>query len=609
MVILASAWTITNVSTVREIVGRTLTQDMRRVELVLAMRLALHRHHRAAVLYMLGERDSSRAMAVESQETFLHNLELAEAIDSDVSSREVLRDVRRSYRVFALNFIELGHLNEEQNRIVPMEELGEFYRTEILTEVDSISSHLRRYGQFLANRMTADIEQVSSNATFTLYSSTAIAVLLLGLSVFAAWKATESILRPIHRLSDSVQTIAGGSNIAPIDVGDAYAELAELVGHFNSMTLRLAEQQAVNSRLLATEQLRAEKIVRDLPDLTIVTDGDRRVMYFNHQAEVMLGLRARRVIGSRLDDFKTENEIIGMLAGDLDSERVDQEPLVHTMTVGGVDRSYSYGLQTVRSEGGEIVGYLFRMQDVTSFRKVDDLRKKMISTVSHELRTPLTSMGMSLELLLEEGMGGNLDDLQRELLGNLHEDVKRLGAFVNDLLDLSRIDTGRASFRFESVSPRTLADDVARRFAPIAIRQEIQIDTTGVAHDLPHVSVDTGRIGQVLSNLLTNAIRYTPYRGTISVGAVVDGIHIRFWVRDNGPGIPADEAERVFDRFYQIRDDQRAGGSGLGLSIVKEIVEAHRGKVWVQSAAGFGSSFNFTLPLSDEGHSPSIRQG
>jgi NtrC-family two-component system sensor histidine kinase KinB len=325
------------------------------------------------------------------------------------------------------------------------------------------------------------------------------------------------------------------------------------------------------------------------------------VIYFNRQAEQVLGLGARQVIGTLLAEHAAESRVLATMNADLARQQVDREPSLQSLLVAGAERSFSYAVQTVRSEEGEIVGYLFRMQDVTSFRKVDDLRRKMISTVSHELRTPLTSMGMSLELLLEDGMADNLDQVQRELLENLHEDVHRLGAFVNDLLDLSRIDTGQATFRLVPIAPRTIADDIARRFAPISLRQEIQIDSTGVARDLPPVSADVDRVGQVFSNLLTNAIRYTPFRGTISVGAAVDGDYIRFWVRDNGPGIPPDEVERIFDRFYQIRDDQRAGGSGLGLSIVKEIVEAHGGRVWVQSAAGFGSTFYFTLPLAKEG--------
>ena len=148
------------------------------------------------------------------------------------------------------------------------------------------------------------------------------------------------------------------------------------------------------------------------------------------------------------------------------------------------------------------------------------------------------------------------------------------------------------------MAPRELCDGAARQLAPLAARQEIQLDTTSVAATLPPVAVDPNRIRQVFTNLLTNAVRYTPLRGTIVMSAEREGEFVVFGVQDNGPGIPTDETERVFDRFYQIRDDQRAGGSGLGLAIVREVVEAHGGRVWVESAVGRGSTFYFTLPLA-----------
>jgi NtrC-family two-component system sensor histidine kinase KinB len=208
---------------------------------------------------------------------------------------------------------------------------------------------------------------------------------------------------------------------------------------------------------------------------------------------------------------------------------------------------------------------------------------------------------MSLELMMEEDMRGRLDAVQLELLENMQEDVKRLQMFVNDLLDLSRIESGRMHLNVRPVAPRELAESAAHQVMALAVRQEIQIDTTGINHDLPEVVVDPDRVAQVFNNLFSNAIRYTPFRGTIVVSAVRAGGAVRFCVRDNGPGIPAGEEKQIFEKFYQVRDDQRAGGSGLGLAIVKEILDAHGGNVWVESAVGWGSSFYFTLPVGPVG--------
>ncbi|MEP7220252.1 MAG: ATP-binding protein, partial [Bacteroidota bacterium] len=269
-----------------------------------------------------------------------------------------------------------------------------------------------------------------------------------------------------------------------------------------------------------------------------------------------------------------------------------------TSMAGGAELTYNYEAQSIRNETGEILGYVLHLKDVTRFRQLDEIKTKMVSTVSHELRTPLTSIGMGLELMLEEDMRAGMEPLQLELLQNIQEDVRRLQSFCNDLLDLSRLESGRMRLNLAPIAPRNLAENAVRNIIPLARRQEIQIDTTGIPLTLPDVLCDNDRIAQVFNNLFSNAIRYTPLRGTIAVTATLGNGGIEFRVRDNGPGIAPGDARHVFEKFYQVRDDQRAGGSGLGLAIVKEIIDAHGGTVWVESAAGQGSSFTFTLPVS-----------
>jgi NtrC-family two-component system sensor histidine kinase KinB len=362
----------------------------------------------------------------------------------------------------------------------------------------------------------------------------------------------------------------------------------------------LRQYDATKLGQIVAEKRRCEKIVSDLSDAVVATDEESRIIYFNRQAEAVLGVPARVVIGDFITELPLENEMLMRMKNDVINHNADNTEETVVVMVKGKDRSFNYEAQAIRDDLGHGIGYVFRLKDITRFKQIDEIKTKMVATVSHELRTPLTSIGMSLELMLEEGMSENLEPIQRELMMNMQEDLGRLQGFVNDLLDISFIESGTPNFRLAPAATRKLAENATRRILPMVARQDIRIDTTGIPADLPAVMVDADRVVQVFNNLLSNAVRYTPMGGTITVSAELFGDLVRIAVQDNGPGIADDESTRIFDKFYQVRDDQRAGGSGLGLAIVKEIVEAHGGRVWVESAVGHGSTFYFTLPIATD---------
>ncbi len=593
LVTFVSAWTIMHVNSVSHLTSDLMLSELSAVDAVGGMRTALHRHHLAALEYIGGERDSSTILAVEANESFVHNFYDAVAQNRGDSVNARLATLRTDYSRFNIVFEELLKLPGDDRDTL----LG-FYYARMAPIHTQLNDDLLALRGAMFRSSTAQLRSVQSQARFTAYSTAALAVCIVILAVLATWRATRSILGPIHQLGQSTQRITEGDYSQRIETKGAVAELATLIGHFNEMAHRLEEHDAIRVDLLLSEKRRSETIVRDLPEVIVATDERGRVINFNREAEAVMGIPISRAIGADLSEISDAHDVLRRMDEDIRHDRVDREDDTMNIVVRGEQRAYTYVAQSMHGHDRQRIGYLFRLKDVTHFRQVDELRRKMISTVSHELRTPLTSMGLSLELMLEDD-AERLTDLQRELLGNLKEDVGRLQEFVNDLLDLSRIDTGRVRFDLAVVAPRSLADEAVRQVQPLATRHEIQIDTTGVGLDLPPVRADPGRIRQVFNNLFSNAIRYTPYRGTIVVTAEASPEDVRFSVRDQGPGVSAGDAEHVFDRFFQVRDDQRAGGSGLGLAIVKEIVESHGGTVGVRSAVGAGSTFEFTLPRAD----------
>ena len=250
----------------------------------------------------------------------------------------------------------------------------------------------------------------------------------------------------------------------------------------------------------------------------------------------------------------------------------------------------------MRTPSGVIPGVVLLLRDITRLRELDRLKSEFVMTASHELRTPLTSINMAVNLL-RESAAAKLTDQERALLEACHEDVQRLRALVNDLLDLSKIEAGKLELAFEPVQPRFLGDQALSVIKAQADSKGIEL-ALEVPEDLPEVTADPHKIVWVLVNLLANAVRYTKAGGHIKLTGERVGNQVHLAVTDDGEGIPFDLQPRIFDKFVHGKPSDGGGGSGLGLAICKEIVKAHRGAIWLDSIPGKGSTFTFTLPVA-----------
>jgi signal transduction histidine kinase len=243
----------------------------------------------------------------------------------------------------------------------------------------------------------------------------------------------------------------------------------------------------------------------------------------------------------------------------------------------------------------ERTGVCVVLKDVTELQEQQELKRDVVSTVSHQLKTPLTSLRMCIHLLLEERLGA-LNQKQIELLVGAREDSERLAAILEDLLDMGRIESGRAALSLEPIPPEALVRDAVEPFLAEAKDRGITL-SSAVPGDLPDVLVDATRIHHALTNLLANALRFTHPGSTVTVRAALQEEAVRFSVEDTGEGIPAEHLGNLFTPFYRVPGQAEGSGAGLGLAIVAEIVKAHGGTVDVESEPGKGSIFSFALPL------------
>jgi two-component system phosphate regulon sensor histidine kinase PhoR len=240
-------------------------------------------------------------------------------------------------------------------------------------------------------------------------------------------------------------------------------------------------------------------------------------------------------------------------------------------------------------------GSLLLVQNLTRVRRLETVRRDFISNVSHELRTPLASLKALTETLQE----GALEDPKaaRRFLGRIETEVDALTQMAAELLELTRIESGQVPLEMKAVDPANLLNLSSDRMRAQAERAGLKLRVEAPTC-MPMIQADAPRLEQVLVNLIHNAIKFTQPGGEVVLSTSSEGNFIHFSVRDSGSGIPADELERIFERFYKADRARSGGGTGLGLSIARHIVEAHGGKIWAESAEGRGSTFYFTIPVN-----------
>jgi len=289
---------------------------------------------------------------------------------------------------------------------------------------------------------------------------------------------------------------------------------------------------------------------------------------------------------------------------------VDVTAKENCIQIFGDNREYFFAptVVPILAESGrdEISGTAVILKDMSQVREQQELKRSAVTTVSHQLRNPLTSIRMSLHLLLEEKLGA-LNPQQTELLLTAREESERLTGIVEELLDLGRMESGQTMLEIERMSPHQLIQDSLEPFQVEARDKGIRLANT-VPDDLPEVLGDVKRLQHVMSNLLSNALRFTGPGGAVSVRAEPETGMVRFAVTDTGTGIAADDLNRVFEPFYRVPGQEKPTGIGLGLAIVKEIIKTHGGSVGVDSTPGKGSTFWFTLPQAGIASPPADSQ-
>ena len=327
--------------------------------------------------------------------------------------------------------------------------------------------------------------------------------------------------------------------------------------------------------------------------LVVGTNG--QILLMNSAAKRIFGVPQDDGTGQSLASVVANEKVQSLVGASLEDAQEKAEE-VSLFTPG--ERIFQVQTALLRGEDTGISGVVATFNDITELRNVERMKTEFVASVSHELRTPLTSIKGFTRTLLDDTDGYYDRDTQAEFYQIIDQECDRLVRLINDLLNVSRIEAGRAlELNPKPIDLESLISKVATSQQSYTTRHKLELD---VASDLPAVIADEDKVDQMLTNLLNNAIKYSPDGGTVLVSARNTGSEIEVSVKDEGVGIPKDHMDKIFARFHRVQggDARHAGGTGIGLYLVKHLAEAHHGRIWVESEIDKGSTFSFTLPLT-----------
>lgn len=428
------------------------------------------------------------------------------------------------------------------------------------------------------NRATA-----TADKTLTYISLLAGLVVLIGISF--AYNFPSILTQPIQELTEGLQEISRKNYRHRLHL-TRHDEFGQMAQSFNTMAERLEYFEHSNLNKIIFEKTRAEAVINSLKEASIGIDKSGMVLFANNQALQLLGLQAKDIVGRQVAEVSSRNDLLRFLLE-------DKGKLPFKVVLDNRENYFVKEEIEIDQEGAE--NKVIVLQNITSFKELDVARTHFIATVSHELKTPLASSDFSLKLL-ENPRTGTLTPDQQELVHNLRQDNQRMLRILSELLNMAQVETGRIELHLAAADADQIVKTAIQSLAAAARARQIEIRFESPA-DLQQVMADAEKTGWVLNNLLSNAIRYSPGGGVVAVELISEPGRVVFSVKDQGPGIPAQYAEKVFDRFFTLPGSKNTG-TGLGLAISKEFIEAQGGQIWVDAAWTVGSDFRFSLPVS-----------
>jgi NtrC-family two-component system sensor histidine kinase KinB len=594
LMVLVLVWAFINLWNLGQASDAILKENYKSILAAENMVYAIERQDSAILLMFLGYQEQGWNQFRENENQFFQWLGRAKDNITVEGEGRVVNTIETEYSNYVNHVSELRPISVAGPR-----KTATFYHETILPSFLSVRNACIRLREINQENMYKVSDRARYIAKRAIWSMAIIGIAAVGIGIGFSLFLSNLLTKPVREMVEATQEIAEGNYDIQISTHSS-DELGRLTDEFHSMAKKLKGFHDLNIDQIMTEKRKSEAIIRSIDDGIILVDAEFKVTEMNPMARRVLDIQPDSPQNRHFLEVVKSEELFNYIKQSMESGKppsIEEKENVFTVERNGTRYHYQFSITPVRGKKGVLIGVVLLLRDVTRLTELDRLKSEFVMTASHELRTPLTSIGMSIDLLLESATN-KLDEKEQGLLSAAHEDVQRLKVFVSNLLDLSRIEAGRMEMEFSNIPVRLLFEKVVAVFKTQAEEKAVTL-SYNVPEELPNVRADGNRITWVLTNLISNALRYAHSKGNIRLSAESFAPYVQISVSDDGPGIPYEYQSKIFDKFVQIKSDKALGGSGLGLTICKEMVRAHGGTIWVDSVPGEGSVFTFTLPIGE----------
>jgi len=578
----------------RKTVDQILVNNYKSIIAAENMKEALERQDSSATFSIAGQADRGRKQFARSSEAFARELAVAANNITEPGESDIVADITGRYSAYQQEL--QSFLNEPPAAGVDQ---ASRYFGQLEPDFATLKNRLDDLLRLNQEALVASSQRASSQSRRGELSTGGLAAAGLLLAVILAWRFTLNVVKPISALTEKAKRIGEGDYDQHIDI-QSRDEIGQLAIEFNLMAKSLRDFQKSDLWRILLEQKKSDAAINAMDAPVIVTDGRGNVTKLN--------LAARKLFASHPGDNSTEEEpanLDSLPAGErilsAVREAVSMQRLVSTenegalvpMKVEGIEHSFRLRTTPMRDEDGRLLGAVTLLEDVTAVKEVDRLKSEFISVASEKLRGPLHALELAL-YALGEGKVGELTERQEELLGVARSNASQLDEMTSDLLELAEIESGSKQLQAEPLRPIDLTRAAVDRQRSYAECRHVQLKNN-VWSDLPKVIGDKQAMKRIFDNLLSNAIRHTQRDGEVTIEAWERSNRIYFSISDTGEGIPKEHLPTIFGRFVQLKG-REGGGTGLGLALVKRLVESQGGQISVESREGEGTVFTLALP-------------
>ncbi|HCV43216.1 MAG TPA: hypothetical protein DGH68_07005 [Bacteroidetes bacterium] len=589
-----SFWAIYNFYAMGTTVATILRENYQSVLAAENMVKALERQDNALLAQSEGEDVTMAGDFDDNKSAFFTWQNQAEQGGTLPASQIILDSIRtayQSYITFADSMIARSHQGA-------FTEARQYYYEVVRYHSDQLRELCFQLFQINQTALVRAEARTHSIASQTAYGTMVVSLVILALSIVATAWLIKVVIKPAEELTETVKRIGKGKLDLKIDVL-SNDEIGQLSREFNKMTERLRRFEQMNIDQIIAEKRKSEAIVESISDGLVVTDTQMRIIHINQAIADLFGCTEVEAVMQPVASIIRDERVIVLIrdaSGPGDRTTEPKEGLLQ-FTTNARQLFLRPKVTRIYDSEGVLYGVVTLLQDVTQFKELDRMKSDFIATVSHEFRTPVTSINMSVDIL-NQGILGSLNERQKELIDSAKEDCQRLTKLARELLQLSKLESGKLQIRNEELDMRSLVESSVRPLQ-LQFQEKAVFLTLDIPAALPLLVADEQQITWVLTNLVTNALKYTDAGGKVTLRVRAEDHSLRVDIVDTGQGISPENLEKIFDKFVQVKQssDTTPGSVGLGLAIAKEIVELYGGKIWAMSSPGQGSTFSFLLPL------------